>query len=51
MRLQDIKEKNFTFKCHRVDADIYAVNTMSFHNTYGTFVTAGSDGAPCDWHG
>ena len=36
--------KNFTFKCHREGADIYAVNTMSFHPQHGTFVTAGSDG-------
>lgn len=46
---QDQKEKNFTFKCHRVDADIYAVNAMAFHNQYGTFVTAGSDGTYNFW--
>lgn len=41
--------KNFTFKCHREGADIYAVNAMSFHPAYGTFVTAGADGAYNFW--
>lgn len=42
--------KNFTFKCHRVDAnEIYAVNSMAFHPTYHTFVTAGADGTFNFW--
>jgi mRNA export factor len=41
--------KNFTFKCHREGADIFAVNAMAFHPTYGTFATAGSDGAYNFW--
>jgi mRNA export factor len=41
--------KNFTFKCHREGADIYAVNAMAFHPAYHTFVTAGSDGAYNFW--
>ena len=41
--------KNFTFKCHREGADIYAVNAISFHPLFGTFVTAGSDGAYNFW--
>lgn len=36
--------KNFTFKCHRENTDIYAVNSIEFHPVHGTFVTAGSDG-------
>ena len=40
-----LKDKNFTFKCHRVDtSDIYPVNSMAFHPKYHTFVTAGGDG-------
>ena len=38
--------KNFTFKCHRDGSDVYPVNDISFHPQHGTFVTAGSDGAP-----
>ena len=41
--------KNFTFKCHRDNNDIYAVNSINFHPTYGTFVTAGSDGGFNFW--
>ncbi|KAG1668900.1 hypothetical protein FOA52_016069 [Chlamydomonas sp. UWO 241] len=43
------KEKNFTFKCHRDNTDIYAVNSMSFHPVFGTFATAGSDGTYNFW--
>ncbi|PNH07150.1 hypothetical protein TSOC_006407 [Tetrabaena socialis] len=46
---QDQKDKNFTFKCHRLDSEIYSVNAMSFHSTFGTFVTAGSDGTYNFW--
>lgn len=41
--------KNFTFKCHRWDREVFAVNSMSFHPQYGTFVTAGADGAYNFW--
>lgn len=44
-----LQGKNFTFKCHRDGSDVYAVNAMTFHPTYGTFVTAGSDGAYNFW--
>ena len=33
----------------RDGSDVYAVNAMTFHPTYGTFVTAGSDGAYNFW--
>lgn len=41
----NLQSKNFTFKCHREGTqDIYSVNSISFHPTFGTFVTAGADG-------
>lgn len=43
------QSKNFTFKCHRVDNDVYAVNDIQFHPTFHTFVTAGDDGAYNFW--
>jgi mRNA export factor len=44
-----IGQKNFAFKCHREQNDIYAVNSISFHPTYITFSTAGSDGSFHFW--
>mmetsp|Transcript_21786 Transcript_21786/g.53937 ORF Transcript_21786/g.53937 Transcript_21786/m.53937 type:complete len:357 (-) Transcript_21786:114-1184(-) len=41
--------KNFTFKCHREQADIYAVNSIAFHPVHGTFVTTGADGVFNFW--
>jgi len=41
--------KNFAFKCHRDGNDIYAVNSIAFHPSYGTFATAGSDGGFNFW--
>jgi WD40 repeat protein len=41
--------KNFAFKCHRIENDIYAVNSIAFHPTFGTFATAGSDGTIHFW--
>ena len=46
----NLQSKNFTFKCHREGTqDIYAVNSISFHPTFGTFVTAGADGQVKVW--
>jgi mRNA export factor len=45
------RKSDFAFKCHR-DSDthvIYAVNSISFHEEYGTFATAGSDGGFYFW--
>lgn len=42
-------KKNFAFKCHRENADIYAVNSIAFHPTHGTFATSGSDGTHHFW--
>lgn len=44
-----LQSKNFTFKCHRDGSDVFAVNSMSFHPQFHTFVTAGSDGAYNFW--
>jgi mRNA export factor len=41
--------KNFAFKCHRDGNEIYAVNVIAFHPTFGTFATAGSDGTFNFW--
>eukprot|EP00955_Chlamydomonas_euryale_P024186 254941-Chlamydomonas_euryale.AAC.1 len=38
-----------SFKCHRDNNDIYAVNAMAFHPQFGTFATAGSDGTYNFW--
>ena len=43
------KDKNFAFKCHREDANVYSVNAIHFHNTFGTFATCGSDGTYVFW--
>jgi mRNA export factor len=44
-----LQTKNFTFKCHREGADIYAVDSIAFHPQFGTFVTTGADGAYNFW--
>jgi mRNA export factor len=41
--------KNFAFKCHRQDTEIYAVNSIAFHPQFGTFATAGADGTFNFW--
>eukprot|EP01106_Pelomyxa_sp_JSP_P019464 TRINITY_DN980_c0_g2_i2.p2 TRINITY_DN980_c0_g2~~TRINITY_DN980_c0_g2_i2.p2 ORF type:complete len:164 (-),score=32.98 TRINITY_DN980_c0_g2_i2:257-748(-) len=43
------KDQNFTFKCHRDGNNTYSVNEISFHPTYGTFATCGSDGTLNFW--
>merc|ERR1712217_223927 len=43
------KNKNFTFKCHRANDIITAVNSIDFHPTRGTFSTAGGDGTFVFW--
>lgn len=45
----NLQSKNFTFKCHREQNDIYAVNSLAFHPTMGTFVTTGADGCFNFW--
>jgi len=41
--------KNFAFKCHRTTNEIFAVNSIDFHPTMGTFSTAGGDGTFVFW--
>ncbi|KAF9688902.1 hypothetical protein SADUNF_Sadunf01G0036100 [Salix dunnii] len=43
------QSKNFTFKCHRDNNEIYSVNSLNFHPVHHTFATAGSDGAFNFW--
>ncbi|CAO3600289.1 unnamed protein product [Absidia cylindrospora] len=41
---------NMSFRCHRDDKkNIFSVNAISFHPTYGTFSTSGSDGTVSFW--
>ena len=47
---------NFSFKCHRETppsqtsiTNVFSVNAISFHPTFGTFSTAGSDGTFHFW--
>lgn len=48
---------NFSFKCHRETptgvsniTNVFCLNAISFHPTYGTFSTAGSDGTFHFWY-
>eukprot|EP00434_Breviolum_minutum_P036626 symbB.v1.2.032458.t1/scaffold3893.1/size48745/3 len=41
--------KNFAFKCHRTNTEIYAVNDIDFHPQMGTFATCGGDGTFVCW--
>ena len=43
------KERNFAFKCHREEANVYSVNCIHFHAQFGTFATVGSDGTYVFW--
>lgn len=51
-----IHSMNFSFKCHREtptgspNVNVFSVNAISFHPTYGTFSTAGSDGTFHFWY-
>jgi len=45
----DSTDKNFSFKCHRSTSEIFAVNSIDFHPTMGTFATAGGDGNFIYW--
>mmetsp|Transcript_5155 Transcript_5155/g.12373 ORF Transcript_5155/g.12373 Transcript_5155/m.12373 type:complete len:364 (-) Transcript_5155:95-1186(-) len=41
--------KNFAFKCHRTNEEIFAVNSIDFHPSMGTFSTCGGDGTFVFW--
>lgn len=51
--IQYLEEKepqtNFSFKCHRENANVFSVNAISFHPVHGTFSTAGADGTMNFW--
>ena len=50
---QEVQKKKYAFKCHRLKQDgvehIYPVNAISFHSSYNTFATGGSDGFVNIW--
>lgn len=41
--------KNFAFKCHRENSEVYPCHSVSFHNGHGTFATCGGDGGFAFW--
>ncbi|XP_076629203.1 mitotic checkpoint protein Bub3 isoform X3 [Colletes latitarsis] len=51
----EAQKKKYAFKCHRIKENnvehIYPVNAISFHSTYNTFATGGSDGYVNIWDG
>ncbi|KAA8495870.1 Protein RAE1 [Porphyridium purpureum] len=46
---QSDRPNDFAFKCHREENNIYSVNSIAFHEGYGTFATAGSNGTFIFW--
>ena len=42
-------EKDFAFKCHRDNSNIYSVHAIKFHPVHGSFCTAGGDGVISFW--
>lgn len=45
-------EGDFAFRCHRSGqnkTDVYAINSIAYNPTYGTFATGGGDGEFCIW--
>lgn len=43
--------KKYAFKCHRVNDNVFPVNSIAFHHGYGTFATGGCDGTVVTWDG
>ncbi|KAJ1550345.1 mitotic spindle checkpoint protein Bub3 [Nowakowskiella sp. JEL0078] len=50
-----IQAKKYAFKCHRQKLNdienVYPVNALAFHPTFGTFVSGGGDGTVSIWDG
>lgn len=47
---ENMKEKNFAFKCHRTTDEIFPVNSIDFHPFYHeSFSTSGGDGTFVFW--
>ncbi|KAL7479286.1 hypothetical protein ACHAW6_005024 [Cyclotella cf. meneghiniana] len=42
-------KESFSFRCHRQEANVFAVNCICFHNQFGTFATVGADGIVNFW--
>jgi len=51
----ETQARKYAFKCHRITKNgidtVYPINTMSFHQRYGTFATGGCDGIVNIWDG
>ena len=51
----EVQKKKYAFKCHRIKEDnaekIFPVNAISFHGSFNTFATGGSDGFVNIWDG
>jgi len=51
----EVQARKYAFKCHRVQQNgedtVYPVNSISFHQGYGTFATGGCDGMVNIWDG
>eukprot|EP01116_Phalansterium_solitarium_P004447 TRINITY_DN15464_c0_g1_i1.p1 TRINITY_DN15464_c0_g1~~TRINITY_DN15464_c0_g1_i1.p1 ORF type:complete len:342 (+),score=122.79 TRINITY_DN15464_c0_g1_i1:39-1028(+) len=51
----EVQAKKYAFKCHRTSNEgietIYPVNSIAFHQNYGTFATGGGDGIVNTWDG
>ncbi|KAJ3274787.1 hypothetical protein HDV01_001990 [Terramyces sp. JEL0728] len=43
------QSRKFSFKCHRIDKNVFPVNEVLFHPTYGTLGTSGGDGGLRFW--
>lgn len=43
------KKSAFSFKCHRSNTTIYAINDIAAHPVQGSFATAGQDGVISTW--
>jgi cell cycle arrest protein BUB3 len=51
----EVQARKYAFKCHRTTTNgvdtIYPVNTIAFHQRFGTFATGGCDGLVNIWDG
>lgn len=46
---ENFEAKSFAFRCHRLNNDVYAINSLDYHPQFNTLATAGSDGAFHIW--
>ena len=45
-----MKLNSFSFKCHRVDKDVYPINDVVFSPTFSTLASVGADGTYSIWN-